>query len=111
MAGARVSFRARIAEADSAVRISRKVKKPSIMADWNPEGRGGKRDVNMACVVVNWNGSQPDGSDGAGGDVDHQGEKRGVEDEGYDAVRCRGAPDQAVGDPDIGDLRGHADHE
>ena len=44
-------------------------------------------------------------------DIDHQRDQRGVEHERDDAVHGRGAADDLVGDADIGNLRGHADHE
>src|SRR3989454_10442933 len=49
--------------------------------------------------------------DRARGDVDRQGEERGVEDEGHDAVGGDGAADLLVGDADVGHLRGHPDDE
>src|SRR5439155_6822570 len=42
--------------------------------------------------------------DCARGDVDHQRQQRGVEHERDDAVHGRGAADDLVGDPDVGDL-------
>src|SRR5258705_1575351 len=45
------------------------------------------------------------------GDVDHQGEQCGIEYKRDDAVRGGGTADGLVGDADVGDLRGHSDHE
>src|SRR3984957_9290364 len=50
-------------------------------------------------------------SNGAGGDIDHQRNQRGIVNKGDDAVRGGGAADGPVGNADIGHLRGHADHE
>src|SRR5262249_57422059 len=50
-------------------------------------------------------------SQGTRGQIDRQGEERGVEHERHDAVRGRGPADQLAGDGDIGHLRRHADDE
>src|ERR1700694_23390 len=50
-------------------------------------------------------------SDRAGGDIDHQRDQRGIENERNNAMRGGGAADGLVGDADVGDLRGHADDE
>src|SRR4051794_6514773 len=44
-------------------------------------------------------------------DVHRQSQQRRVVDERDDAVRGGGAADGLVGDADVGDLRGHTDHE
>src|SRR5205823_13210290 len=49
--------------------------------------------------------------DRARGDVDGQGEERGVEHEGHDAMGGDGAADLLARDAHVGDLRGHADDE
>src|ERR1700731_3876246 len=56
-------------------------------------------------------GMTPLKSNRAGRDIDHQRQQRGVEDERDDAVHGGGAADGLVGDADVGNLRGHADHE
>src|SRR5262245_44004376 len=53
----------------------------------------------------------PRPSQGTRGQIDRQGEERGVEHERHDAVRGRGPADQLAGDGDIGHLRRHADDE
>src|SRR6185312_1794695 len=75
--------------------------------DRTREGLQYERGHHVGALPVGWALSR----DRTRGDVDHQRHEGGVVDERDDAVHGRGAADGLVGDADVGDLGGHADHE